>query len=98
MSSPDRITALHEKLARVRDAKNMAQTDVWDSAWKQYEQELLERLLACGPEDEVPRWKVQIAIEAARHTKRVIENAGTGEAALQAELDILEGRKVAPIA
>lgn len=93
----NRIAALSEKLKRIADAKNMAQTDVWDAAWDEFEQELLERLLKCGPEDETPRWKLQMAIEAARHTKRVIENAGAGESSVVKELDILEGRKVAPI-
>lgn len=93
----NRIAALSEKLKRIADAKNMAQTDVWDAAWRDFEQELLERLLKCGPEDEVPRYKLQMAIEAARHIKRVIENAGSGESSVVKELDILEGRKVAPI-
>lgn len=93
----NRIAALSEKLKRIADAKNMAQTDVWDAAWRDFEQELLERLLKCGPEDETPRWKLQMAIEAARHIKRVIENAGSGESSVVKELDILEGRKVAPI-
>lgn len=93
----NRIAALSEKLKRIVDAKNMAQTDVWASAWEGYEQELLERLLACEPEDEMPRYKLQEAIKAVRHVRRVIENAGSGESAVIHELDILEGRKKPPI-
>lgn len=96
--SSDRIAKLAAKLKRVADAKSIMQTDVWSAAWEGFEQELLERLLKCGPDEEVNRWKLQIGIEAARHVKRAIENEGSGEASLQKELDILEGRKAAPIA
>jgi len=94
----DRIAALSEKLARIADAKNMAQTPVWGDAWDGFERELLERLLKCGPDDDINRYRLQIGIEAARHAKQAIENGATGEKALRAELDILEGRKPAPIA
>ena len=94
----NRIAALAEKLKRISDAKQMLQTDLWESAWEEFEQELLERLLKCGPEDEIARWKLQMAIEVVRHIKRTIENAGAGESSVLKELDILEGRKVAPIA
>lgn len=94
----NRIIALTTKLQRITDAKNMTQTDVWAAAWQGFEQELLERLLKCGPDDELARWKLQTAIEAARHARRAIEHAATGEAGLTKELDILEGRKAAPIA
>lgn len=94
----NRIAALAEKLKRIADARHMLQTDLWESAWKEFEQELLERLLKCGPEDEIARWKLQMAIEAVRHAKKTIENAGAGESDILKELDILEGRKRAPIA
>lgn len=93
-----RIAALHAKLARIADARAMAQTPVWDDAWRDCEQELLERLLACGPEDEMPRYKLQTAIMAVRQVRKAIELDGAGEKALLTELDILEGRKAAPIA
>lgn len=94
----DRIAALASKLQRITDAKSLTSTDVWSAAWINFEQELLERLLKCGPDDELARWKLQTAIEAARHARRAIEHAATGEAGLTKELDILEGRKAAPIA
>lgn len=98
MSNVTRIAALSEKLARVADARKMATTDVWADAWTSFERELLDRLLACEPDDDVNRYRLQIGIEAARQVRRTIENAGQGEAATVKELDILEGRKVAPIA
>jgi hypothetical protein len=94
----DRIADLSAKLARIADARHLLQTDLWSAAWLELEQELLERLLKCGPEDEIARWKLQMAIEAVRRIKRIIENAGAGEASVVKELDILEGRKIAPIA
>lgn len=94
----DRISALSEKLRRINDAKNMTQTDVWADAWDSFEQELLERLLKCGPDDDWSRYRLQIAIECARHIRKTIEGEAKGERGVTAELDILEGRKVAPIA
>lgn len=94
----NRIAVLSEKLRRIADAKQLTQTDVWPEAWRELEQELLERLLKCGPDDEVARWKLQVAIEAARQVRRTIENGGAGEKEALRELDILEGRKAAPIA
>ncbi len=94
----NRIAELASKLKRISDAKQLLQTSLWADAWTEFEQELLERLLKCGPDDEVARWKLQMAIEAARNVRRTIENAGTGEASIIKELDILEGRKASPIA
>lgn len=98
MSKDARIAVLAEKLARVVDAKRMATTPVWAEAWEGFELELLERLLKCGPDDDSSRYRLQISIECARHVRRLIESAGAGEEAMRRELDILEGRKVAPIA
>lgn len=98
MSNPDRIAALSEKLERIADARKLATTPVWADAWKELEQELLERLLAYGPDDEMARYKLSEAIKAARRVRRIIETGATGEKAARDELDILEGRKVAPIA
>ena len=98
MSKDQRIATLSEKLERVADARKLATTPVWADAWNGVERELLERLLKCGPDDEMKRWKLQIGIEAARQARRTIENEGSGEAGLRRELDILEGRMAAPIA
>lgn len=94
----NRIAELSAKLQRLGDARTLTSTDVWAGAWNECEQELLERLLACGPEDELARYKLQEAIKAVRQVRRVIEFGAKGEAQLVKELDILEGRKVAPIA
>lgn len=94
----DRIGALSAKLARIADARQLTQTPVWADAWRDCEQELLERLLACSPDEEMARYKLQEAIKAVRQVRRAIERGASGEKALRDELDILEGRKSAPIA
>lgn len=98
MNKPDRIAALSEKLLRAGDARHMATTDVWSNAWKELEQELLERLLKCGPTDDAERYRLQIGIEAARQVKRAIEHEGKTVESLQKDLDTLEGRLARPIA
>ena len=94
----NRIAALASKLQRVTDAKALTSTDVWDAMWKDCEQELTDRLFALGPEDDLPRYRLVESIKALKQLRRVFENGATGEKALLQELDILEGRKTAPIA
>ena len=62
----ERIGALSAKLARIADARQLMQTPVWADAWRDCEQELLERLLACSPDEEMARYKLQEAIKAVR--------------------------------
>lgn len=94
----DKIARLSEALALVADARTMATTQVWGDAWNLYERELIERLLKCAAEDDINRYRLQIGIEAARHARRAIEHATKTEDGLRRELDVLEGRKLAPIA
>ncbi len=94
----DRIAQLSEKLNRASDARTMATTPVWAEAWQGFERELLERLLKCGPDDDVVRYRLQIGIEAARHVRMAIEHASKTGSGLEKELDLLEGRKPVPIA
>ena len=94
----DRLVALSEALARAADARNMATSPVWAEAWDKLESELLERLLGCGPTDDGPRYRLQMAIEVGRTMRRIIEHRGATVQSLQKEMDLLDGRKVAPIA
>lgn len=98
MSNTDRIAALSEKLQRASEARDMATTPIWTEAWEEIERELLERLLRCGPDDDIPRYRLQIGIEAARQVRRVIEHQGQTKQSLEKELEVLTGRKPAPIA
>lgn len=98
MDKAERIGALHERLTKAHDARQMAATSVWADAWDSFEQELLERLLKCGPTDDYERYRLQVAIEAGRHVRRVIENQGQTVGGLEKELDHLEGRKLHRVA
>ncbi len=94
----DRITHLSESLNRAADARAMATTPLWAETWDRFERELLERLLKCGPDDDMVRYRLQVGIEAARHVRAAIEHAGKTAKSLEKELDVLEGRKPASIA
>lgn len=98
MSNTDRIVALSEALAAAQIARDMAEEAVWAKAFETYEQELLERLLACEPGDDLSRYRLAEAIKAGRRARRVIEHQGRTTASLERELALLEGRKLAPIA
>lgn len=94
----DRIAALSEALARANDARHMASTDAWARAWDGFERELVERFIQCGEGDDLTRYRLQIAIEAARHTRRAIEHDARTVAGLEKELAVIEGRVPRPIA
>jgi hypothetical protein len=92
----EKIGRLHEALTIVADARAMASTHVWDQAFAMFERELLDRMLACGPDDDVNRYRLTVGIDAARSAKRAIEHVIQTEAGLLKELDILEGRLKRP--
>lgn len=94
----DQIIQLSDKLNRAADARAMATTPLWAETWDRFERELLERLLKCGPDDDMVRYRLQVAIEATRHVRIAIEHAGKTAKSLEKELDLVEGRKLAPIA
>lgn len=96
MNKDARIAQVSDKLIRANDARRMATTEVWADAWKSFEQELLERLLKCGPTGDAERYRLQIGIEAARSVKRAIEHEGQTVTSLERELDHLEGRVASP--
>lgn len=93
-----RISELHGLLTRANEARRLVTTDVWAKAWESFERELLERLLKCEADDDVVRYRLQVAIECGRHVKRAVENEGQTVEGLETELDHLEGRKIARIA
>lgn len=98
MDSEDRAAALSDKLLAARDARHMVTSNSWGAAWSSFERELLERLLACAPQEDDARYRLQIGIEAARYARRAIEHeSGTAEG-LQKEIDLLTGSKPRPIA
>ena len=99
MNDPrDRIVALSTALHRAADARTMASTDAWASAWDKYERELVERLIACEPDEDLIRFRLAEAIKAARQARRTIEHEGAKVGQLEKELELLEGRKPRAIA
>lgn len=94
----DRLIRLSDALASAADARHMATSSVWAGAWEEFERELLRRLLQCEPEDDVVRYRLQVAFDAARHVRRAIENKGASVESLQKELDLIEGRKPRAVA
>lgn len=93
-----RIAALSDALARANDARVMAATDVWPRAWDGFERTLIDRFLECEEADDVRRFRLQIAIEAARHARRAVEHDARTQDGLEKELALLEGRKPRAIA
>jgi hypothetical protein len=87
----DRIPALTEALNKAYDARSMAGSSVWADAWNKIERELLEQLLGCGPTDEAARWKLQIALQASRDVRRLIETQGHTVDGLEKQLAALRG-------
>lgn len=98
MSRDERIGQLQEALWRAHDARAMAQTGVWADAWQKFERELLEQMLECGPTDDAARYRLQIAIEASRTVRRIIEQEARTTGSLENELAVLKGEKMQRIA
>lgn len=94
----DRLEHLSELVGKIADARAMTTSNVWAKAWEEIEQELLERLLKCGPEDDTPRYRLQQSIEVARRLRRMIETQARDPGQLEKELAHLEGRAMRPIA
>ncbi len=92
------MSDLHEKLAAALDARSVMDTQAWRDAWDGVERELMIRFMACAPEDDLPRFRVQEAIKAARQVRSAIESKARSAEQLQKDLDLVEGRKLRPIA
>lgn len=94
----DRIGKLQEQLSAALDAKGVCETQAWREAWAALEKELMDRFMACAPEDDLPRFRVQEAMKAIRHIRRAIESKAGSSETLERELDLAEGRKMRAIA
>ena len=98
LDKTDRIAALSEALGRAFEAKALSGTYAWTNAWEKFERELLQRLLECGPTDDEARYRLQIAIEASRQVRRVIEHEGRTTGDLETQIAVLTGEKTLRIA
>jgi hypothetical protein len=87
----ERIDALHTALTKAADARALVQSSVWADAWEKSERELLEQFLGCGPTEDAARYRLQIAIEASRAVRRLIEHQGRTVVSLEKELATLKG-------
>lgn len=87
-----RLLALEEDLARAADARMLVTTSIWSDAWNKTEQKLIEELLALGPADDAPRYRLQIAIKACRDVRGAIEHQSRTEAGLAKQIAQLVGQ------
>ena len=93
-----RLASVSTNLRKHAEARAMTSSPVWADLWNDLEQELLERLLTCGPTDDEKRFRLQTAISVARDLRRMVEVKGITPPHLEKELAILEGAKASPIA
>ena len=93
-----RIVAISDLLRDAENARHVTQNPVWAKLWNELEQELLERLLKCGPTDDEQRWRCQASIEVGRTIRRMFETRAVTPASLEKELAHLDGSKLRPIA
>ena len=94
----ERLILLRDMLEKAAEARTMVSTSLWRDMWDRMEGEYLERLLKCAPGEDVERYRLSVAIEVTRRARATIEHVSKTEAALERELDLLEGRKLAPVA
>jgi hypothetical protein len=97
-ASPDRLIRLSENLRKHQEARALTASKVWPELWNDLEQELLERLLQCGPTDDDKRFRLQTAISVGRSFKRLLEAKGVTPGYLEGEIAVLEGQRPASVA
>lgn len=85
-------------LRKHQEARALTQSAVWADLWTELEQELLERLLSCGPTDNEARWRTQTAIEVARRLRNMFEVKGITPAHLEKEMAVLTGERRSAVA
>lgn len=93
-----RVALLSDALSKAADARAMCHSNVWADAWNKFEQELFQQLLDCGPDEDVKRYRLQIAIDASRQARRTIEHQGRTIDSLETQLAVLTGEKKLRIA
>lgn len=98
MNKAERAAKLSEQLRKAADARALTGQESWANAWIGIEQELLERLLECEPSEDVERYRLAEAIRVARKVRRTMESTGAQVDQLEAQLDQIEGRKLASVA
>ena len=98
--SLQRIGQLHEKLTALANKRNLAADPLWAEAWDMLNAELLSRLLETehGDDGDMRRAHLVVSMRSAGRLRAIMEGRGEDAASLERELDILEGRRLRPIA
>lgn len=91
----DRTERLMAALERAETALRFKAEPIWPELWNSLEQELVQRLLGLGPDDDDARWRLSQAIDVARRVRNLVEQQGAKRDQLVKELDLLEGRAMA---
>lgn len=91
---------LYEAIERAREARLTVDNPAFGKVFDALENEMLGRALGLdvGEDDDTRRHRLLMAINILRSLKRVFSNDAASLSALERQLDIIEGRKVAAVA
>ncbi len=98
MTPEARTERLHVAIEKAQQAGLIADNKLFADVFDALEAELIGRLLACDAEANEARWRLQSAINVGRGIRRAVLNQAASLEALSKELDMIEGRKLRPIA
>lgn len=93
-----RINTLREALMQLQDKRNLRDDPAWIDANAQIEADMMTRLLATSAGDDIARTHLVTAMQVHRRLRAIMEGRQVDAAAIERELDFLEGRKLAPVA
>lgn len=89
---------LYEAIERAREARLTVDNPAFAKVFEALEDEMLGRALSLDVTDDDRRYRLMTAITVLRSLKRIFSNDAASLQALEKQLDILEGRKVAAVA
>ena len=97
----DRINAIYAAIERAQASAALAELPGWRDIWEGIESECLDRLLKLSDTDEDAderRRRLAVVINLSRQVRSLVEGKRATAKQLEAELDIIEGRRMAPVA
>lgn len=97
---PDRVGVLREKLQKLHDARTLREDSAWAGAWDALESALLSTLMETGAGADADRERehLTISLRIAKRMRALMECRGESVSEVEKELDMLEGRKLRPVA
>ena len=98
MDQEARLERLRTAIEKAQHAGLLVSNKLFDDVFDALEAELIGRLLACDAEANEARCRLQSAINVGRGIRRAVLNQAASLEALSKELDMIEGRKLRPIA